>query len=151
MSEGSVLQSYVDAVKESMRDQPHLNRLIEGEEHKDLNRKKALEEALDQLNALPPLTNFTFESCPFKSYLIDLAIARLLRSLLFLLERNETDIADGGGVVVKKKQIDLIRQTIDELRKEVIPLLEASKQAWALSDAIGYSGTVYSGYYGNNW
>ena len=151
MSEDSALQSYVEAIKATMRDRPELNRLIEGEEHKDGDRKKALEEALDRLNAMPPLTAFTFSDCPFRSYLMDLAIIRLLRSLLYLLERNAMDVSDPGGVAAYKKQRDYIRGTIQEMRGEVIPELREAKKARALQEAIAYSGTVESSYYGNNW
>ena len=151
MSEDSALQSLVDEIKTTMRDRVGLNKLIEGEEHKDRDRKIALQRALDQLNSLPPLTDFTFTTCPFRYFLVTLATAHLLRSLLFLLERNEVDVADAGGVASRKKQVDLIRGTIQELRQEAIPELREAKKAYALIDAIGYSGTINSSYYGNNW
>ena len=151
MSEDSALQAFADDVREAMRDYPQLNKLIDGEEHKDKDRKKALEQALEQVNLTPPLTDYTFATCPFRTALIDLAIARLLRTLLYLLERNEMDASDGGGVVARKKQIDLIRSTIQEIRGAVIPELRETKKAVALHEAIGVSGSIYSDYYGNNW
>jgi len=151
MSTDSPLQSYVEAVKATMRDRPDLNALIEGEEHKDEDRVKALEEALDWLNSTPPLTEYTFVDCPFRRYLIDLSIIRLLRSLLYLLERNALEVSDPGGVAATKTQRDYIRRTIQELRAEVLPELKEAKKARALMDSIAYSGSVGSSYYGNNW
>ena len=151
MSEASTLQSYADAIKATMRDRPELNSLIEGEEHKDESRKKAVEEALDWLNGIAPLTEYTLSDCPYRRYLIDMAIMRLLRSLLYLLERNAIDVADPGGAAAYKKQRDYIRQTIQELRSEVIPELREAKKARGLMDAIAYSGSTSSSYYGNDW
>jgi len=151
MSEESALQSYADAVRTFMRDRPDLNRLIEGEEHGDDRRKKAIMEALDILNSVPPITDFTLEDCPFRTYLQDLSCSRLLQSLLFLLERNELKVVDGGGVGAVKTQIDRAAQTAAYIRKEVIPMLQEAKRAYSLGLALDASGSVGSYYYGGNW
>jgi len=151
MSEAQALQFYADQIRDYMRDRADLNKLIEGEEHTDAMRKRAIEEALDNANSLPPLTEYSAEDFPYRTVLVDLATSRLLLSLALLMERNDLQVADAGGVAAKKTQVSALRPAANELRSMAMARLEGAKHARAVQEAVGLSGPIYSSYYGNNW
>lgn len=151
MSEEAVLKQYIDAVREAMRDYPEFNRLIDGEENDDRRRARAIYEALDQLNSIVPPTDFTLEECPWPTFLTDLAVVRLLKSLLHLLQRNDITIQDSGGVVAKENQVSLLPWTIEYLERSTITQLIEAKKARALQQAIAASGAYQSYYYRRKW
>jgi hypothetical protein len=142
MSDDAALLQYTEAIAQFMRDRPDLNRLISGVEHDENRRTRAVYEAL---------TNYTLADCPYPVFLSDMAVLRLLKSLYLLLERNDTDVQDAGGVASKKNQVATLPKTIESMERTVLAKLSEAKKARALFDAIGASGTHYSSYYTKRW
>ncbi len=90
-------------------DYPELNHVLldrddgENEDFTDAELERALEQALNKINAFPPKTVYSFSSFPSKwhySLLIDLSIVRLLMMKGILRTRNEMPYQDSGGVSV---------------------------------------------------
>ena len=87
----------VSMMRMYLRDYPHLNRLIEGEETSDRMIAWAILDAIQDFNTTPPfIGNIGIESLVSIPMLRDKVICTILESLYILQTRNQVNYSDGG-------------------------------------------------------
>lgn len=103
-SQGTELPSYQKTMEELvsmmrlyLRDYPHLNRLIDGEETSDRMIAWAILDAVQDFNTTPPfIGNIGINSLVSVPLLRDKVICTILESLYLLQTRNQVNYSDGG-------------------------------------------------------
>lgn len=93
------LDSFVNVVREYMRDYPELNRLIAGVESSNRQIVWAILDTLDDFNTTPPFTTFSLSNFPSRSLLLRGVVCTLLESIGLLQTRNHLQFSDGGLTV----------------------------------------------------
>ena len=87
----------VSMMRMYLRDYPHLNRLIEGEETSDRMIAWAILDAIQDFNTTPPfIGNIGIKSLVSIPMLRDKVICTILESLYILQTRNQVNYSDGG-------------------------------------------------------
>jgi len=95
------LVNLIALIRAKLRDYPELNRLIAGRETSDREIAFAIMECIDDFNMTPPLLGqFTLESFPSVSLLINGSIIHILTSVGLLQTRNHMSYSDGQGIQV---------------------------------------------------
>jgi len=95
------LVNIIALIRAKLRDYPELNRLIAGRETSDREIAFAIMECIDDFNMTPPLLGqFTLESFPSVSLLINGSIINILTSVGLLQTRNHMSYSDGQGIQV---------------------------------------------------
>lgn len=111
------LNQMVHVTRLYMRDHPHLNRLIRGQESDDRIIAWALIDTLDDFNSTPPflgavgLTNF-----PSMNLLRLGTVATLLESVAILQIRNQLSFSDGGISIAVSDKAPLLMNFSQMLR-----------------------------------
>lgn len=134
------VEDFIKAVRDYLRDEPRLNRLIEGVEHSDNLIFSAILDAINDYNMIPPPMPFmTGSRIPQQLWtLIKIgAIIHLLQSLTLLHVRNQLNYSDGGihvGVFDKQGPIQLL---IGLLKPDFDTKLKAYKISENLNSCFG--------------
>ena len=135
-----------------LRDYPHLNRLISGEESSDRFLSWAILDTLDDFNATPPLISPTsIATFPSPSLLREGAAARVLESVSILGTRNYINFSDGGTSVSFTANLPLIQNMASMLRNSYEQKKLRLKTAVNISQ--GFGAGVHSDYLmlSGNW
>jgi len=133
------------SVRTYMRDFPELNRLLDHEEENSKEQQEfAIQMALDWINSIPPLSQYSLNRFPYLNWLIRAASLTLAESLLFQLERNDTTTQDPGGVMVSENQLKFLTQRIDRTKALLAQEIRNGKAAAQLNAALGASCGVES-------
>lgn len=91
------MEQLVSMMRLYLRDYPHLNRLIEGEETSDRMIAWAILDAIQDFNTTPPfIGNIGIDSLVSVPMLRDKVICTILESLYILQTRNQVNYSDGG-------------------------------------------------------
>ena len=91
------MEQLVSMMRMYLRDFPHLNRLIEGEETSDRMIAWAVLDAVQDFNTTPPfIGSIGIESLVSIPMLRDKVICTILESLYVLQTRNQVNYSDGG-------------------------------------------------------
>lgn len=130
-----------------LRDQPELNRLIDGEETSDRMIAWAVIDALDLINNTPPfIGTYTCASFPMRSLLMRGTVISILESVGLLQMRNQISYSDGGITVSASDKAPMIMQWIQMLRASFDDRLNRWKVATNISQAME-GASVMSDYY----
>lgn len=87
----------VSVIRMYLRDFPHLNRLIDGEETSDRMIAWAILDAIEDFNTTPPfIGNISLKNMVSINLIRDKAICTILESLYILQTRNQVNYSDGG-------------------------------------------------------
>ena len=91
------LNELVNMMRMYLRDYPHLNRLIDGEETSDRMIAWAILDAIQDFNTTPPfIGNIDIKSLVSIPMLRDKVVCTILESLYILQTRNQVNYSDGG-------------------------------------------------------
>jgi len=161
----------VRIVRLFMRDVPHLNRLIVGEESNDRMIAWAIADTLDDFNVSPPLlqqqfslewfipnpdmaqrNSFSSNGSGFSLIRFG-AVANLLESVNILQVRNELDFRDGDVTTVTSRRYPQLSGLVSYYRNLYESKKDKYKVALNIDRAIGSSAThsaywAINGYYG---
>jgi len=119
----------VETLRDFIRDQPEINTLIREKESEDTSLTAAIEDAIDDWNNTPPLTNVTIDNFPFKSLLKIGATLFVLKSAGIMMSRNHLTYNDGGISIEKDEKTQLYQSWIDRLE----PVWERKKASFKLA------------------
>jgi hypothetical protein len=140
------LGRFVLEVRQYLRDFPELNRLIDGEETSDRMIAWAVLDALDDINATPPLTGaYTIDTFP-RSILLRGTVIAVLESVGLLQTRNQINYSDGGIQVSASDKAPMLMQWINMLRGSYEQKKQQYKIAVNISSAFEGS-AILSDYY----
>ena len=96
-SYSKTMAELVAMIRLYLRDFPHLNRLIEGEETSDRMIAWAILDAIQDFNTTPPfIGNIGIQSLVSIPLLRDKVVCTILESLYVLQTRNQVNYSDGG-------------------------------------------------------
>lgn len=96
-SYNKTMAELVSMVRMYLRDYPHLNRLIEGEETSDRMIAWAILDAIQDFNTTPPfIGDIGIQSLVSIPLLRDKVVCTILESLYVLQTRNQVNYSDGG-------------------------------------------------------
>ena len=91
------LEEVVGMMRMYLRDYPHLNRLIDGEETSDRMIAWAVLDAIQDFNSTPPfIGNIGLKNIVSIPMLRDKVVCTILESLYILQTRNQVNYSDGG-------------------------------------------------------
>lgn len=162
------LTSFVEEVRNFMRDKPQLNRLLADKETFDSTISICIDHAIDFWNATPPDTVLTISrtasgvniggvptqitiinypsNC--KSLLVKLTIGNILQSVLLLRNRNRMAYSDGGTNVDEESgpisgYSQLLPFYTSEIERQIIRI-KMAKNMSQLLDSTGGLGSDYS-------
>ena len=91
------IEQLVSMMRMYLRDYPHLNRLIDGEETSDRMIAWAILDAVEDFNTTPPfIGNIGIGSLVSIPMLRDKVVCTILESLYILQTRNQVNYSDGG-------------------------------------------------------
>lgn len=145
----------VGMVRMFMRDFPHLNRTIEGEESDDRMIAWALMDTISDWNTTPPLlSNVGVDNFPSVDLLIRGAVIALLDTLILLQARNHLTYSDGGTSVSIDDKAPLLLQIKGMMKAEYEQKKKALKTAINIQRSLNRGtgiGSEYffvNGYYG---
>ena len=154
LEDNAELQKMVNLVRMYMRDFPHLNRLIDGEESSPRMIAWAIVDAMDDFNTTPPLIgNVSVGSFPSVHLLVRGATITLLESVMMLHSRNHLSYSDGGISVSKWDKAPLIQGILQmmkstyEEKKLRLKVAMNIRNAWGGGVSSEYS--QISGWYGS--
>ena len=96
-SSSKTMAELVSMMRMYLRDYPHLNRLIDGEETSDRMIAWAILDAIQDFNTTPPfIGNIGIKSLVSIPMLRDKVVCTVLESLYILQTRNQVNYSDGG-------------------------------------------------------
>lgn len=134
-------------IRDTMRDFPELNTLIDGVENDDRTINNAITWWLQYFTETPPFVgNYRYvANFPFRANLVDAVIARLLQSAVILLARNEIDFSS-GSVQVRSPQVSLYSSIGDSRMSMALADARRLKVSTNMQQAIEAAGGVFSDY-----
>jgi len=138
-SDTTQLQRLIDEVRVWMRDEPELNRLIQGRESSDYHIAVAIRGIVHRFNAMPPKvrTVFSWSNFPDRDLLIQGVTARLMQSVADLDDRNYFPASDGQVSVPSRQKGQLVRRAADSRWQEFLGAAKETKIAWNYGEALG--------------
>lgn len=96
-SSNKTMEQLVSMMRMYLRDYPHLNRLIDGEETSDRMIAWAILDAVEDFNTTPPfIGNIGIKNIVSIPMLRDKVVCTILESLYILQTRNQVNYSDGG-------------------------------------------------------
>lgn len=132
------LRSFVNEVRDFLRDHPVLNRLIEGEETSTRLIEWALVDTVDKFNTIPPLIGtFGVESFPSRYLLKQGACSQILKSAGILQSRNQLDYSAGGVTVAHSNKTPLYQSWIQMFDSEWHQMAKQLKVSLNIENAYG--------------
>ncbi|KKN98577.1 hypothetical protein LCGC14_0146890 [marine sediment metagenome] len=143
----TTIEAFTEEVRRYLRDYPELNRLIKGEEHKDIDIAISMKDAAGDYNMTPPFIGDLQPNKIPTRYLTNFklgTIIHLLQSVTLLNIRNRLTYNDGGvHVGIFDKQPD-IQNWIGMIKPQYMKTLDRYKVSLNLEQAYG---GVHSEYY----
>ena len=140
--------AFIHTVRLYMRDYPHLNRLVKGEESSDRMIAWAIMDFLSDFAGTPPnLGYYALEDLLdryYQAFAVRGTVVALLESVLILQARNHLNFSDGGlsvGVSDKAPLLLQIRQQLAskyEQQKMQIKVALNIEQAWGTGEHSEY-------------
>lgn len=113
-------RGFIAMVRDYMRDQPQLNRLIDGYESNDRQIAWALLDALSRFNGTPPFlgTSSLDNLLAYNQHylLTRMTVCSVLESVALLQTRNQVDYNTGGTTVALNNKTPLLLNWIQMLR-----------------------------------
>ncbi len=107
------MTSFVQVVRQYLRDHPMLNRLVAGEESSDRIIQWSVLDAIDDFNGTPPFTRFSLEDLLEKqqsALLLRMTVISVMESVGLLQTRNHLNYSNGGVNVGVNDKTPLIMQ-----------------------------------------
>lgn len=148
------IQRVVGAVREYLRDHPHLNRLTAGHDHNDRHIYWAMLDTLSDWSVTPPFIGQDFDLILRRGWfalLKDGIVIRLLTSLGLLHTRNFLSYSD-GGVNVQTENPQLLQAWLQMFKNEYEQKKTRALIALNIENAISEGGGVHSDYiYASAW
>jgi hypothetical protein len=136
------MNELVGYIRLYLRDFPHLNRLIDGEETSDRMIAWAIVDALDDWNATPPFIGAVSITCfPSISLLRTAATIRILESVALLQMRNHLSYSDGGTSVSVSDKAPLLLNMIQMMTASYEQKKDRMKASMNIEMAMSGSGT----------
>lgn len=146
------LEDLIQQVRLFMRDFPHVNRLLAGEESSNRMVAWALQDACNDWNRTPPLIGDVGPTGhPANDLLIRKAAATLLMSVSFAQTRNHLSYADGRVQINSAPKGPEMRQFAQMLLGDYEVAKQRLKMAQNIEGAWGggvFSDLLYANWYG---
>jgi len=134
-------QKWIQKIRNFARDHPQLNRIIDGTESSDQQILDAINLAIAEFNATPPLIRtYELKDFPDENLLIGGTLLKLLDSVGFLDARNEIAYTDTGGIQVRSGKFTQQQNLRNRLFAEYYTKLRAYKIALNINNALGVTG-----------
>jgi hypothetical protein len=138
------LQSLIDDVRLEMRDYAELNRLIQDSdgnpdvESSDKVIARTIKIVIGAFNAMPPpIATYSWDNFPDRSLLITGIVARLLRQVANLDERNYYPASDGQVGVPSRQKGQFVRRTAESMWSEFMQMAKQLKVSLNFRAAAG--------------
>lgn len=149
------MKTFVQVVREYMRDHPELNRLIAGQETNNRLIAWSVLDALSLFNGTPHFTNYSLEQMlgMNQQYLmLRLTVVTILESVGLLQTRNHINYSDGGLNVGVNDKTPLIMNWLQYFRASTMKLMEQTKVSLNISSILGPGNVgVHSEYWAINY
>lgn len=124
------LNQLIVLIREYMRDQAELNRLIKGQESSDRQIAWAIMDAIDHFSTTPPFVgNYGITAFPSMSLLKRMAVADLMESVALLQVRNHLNYNDGGISVSVSDKFNTLMQWAQMYRQSTDLRMDRMKRA----------------------
>jgi hypothetical protein len=136
-------RSFVQVVRDYMRDHPELNRLTAGQESNDRLIAWAIMDAMAYFNGTPPIGNTTLEMLLQRnqhSLLLRLTTITLLESVGLLQTRNHINYSNGGLNVGVNDKTPLIMNWLQYYKSTTDQLLTRVKVAMNIESILNTGG-----------
>jgi hypothetical protein len=135
------LRSFVAMVRDYHRDEPALNRLIDGQETSDRQICWYVKLALSQFNGKPPhIGAFTLEQLIARdqtALLLQMVTVILLESVGLLQTRNHLNYSDGGLSIGSNDKTPLIQSWLKYYKSSIEQELGATKISFNIAQVLG--------------
>ena len=149
------MKTFVQVVREYLRDHPELNRLIAGQETNNRLLAWSILDAVSLFNGTPHLTNYSLDEllAMNQHYLmVRLAATTVLESVGLLQTRNHINYSDGGLNVGVNDKTPLIMNWLQYFRASTMQQLQRVKVALNIGGILGPSNVgVHSEYWAINY
>lgn len=126
--------NFVKMVRQFMRDQPQLNRLVAGEESNDRQILWAILDALSDFNGTPPLIgNFDLDTLIARNQqylLLRMTVCSLIESVGLLQTRNQFNYNNGNFSVAVNDKTPLLLQWLQLFRANIEQRKVQVKVSW---------------------
>jgi hypothetical protein len=157
-----VPKALVRQVRSLIQDYPFVNELFEGEESGDEKIARHLVEIIEDWNGTPPLLSSKLNPITLqgdanfqgpRTWIINATAARVLRSVMFKLARNDMPYT-GGNVTI---QPNSVWRNLQPLVQEMEAEYRANKQGFRIAQNVsgafgdgGYRAALTEHYYGTD-
>lgn len=149
------MKTFVQVVREYMRDHPELNRLIAGQETNNRLIAWSVLDAVSLFNISGHQTAYTMEQLLAMNHhylLLRLTVITILESVGLLQTRNHINYSDGGLNVGVNDKTPLIMNWLQYFKASTQQLLQQVKVSLNISGILGSSNVgVHSEYWAINY
>lgn len=136
------MRSFVQVVRDYMRDHAQLNRLIAGQETNDRLIAWSVLDALSLFNGTPHLTAYSLEDLLSRnqhSLMLRLTVITIIESVGLLQTRNHINYSNGGLNVGVNDKTPLLLQWLQYFKASTMDLLQRVKVALNIEGILGPS------------
>jgi hypothetical protein len=149
------MKTFVQVVREFLRDHPELNRLIAGQETNNRMIAWSILDAISLFNGTPHLTSYSLDELMAinqQYLLVRLTTCTILESVGLLQTRNHINYSDGGLNVGVNDKTPLIMNWLQYFRASTMQMLQRTKVALNMSSILGPTNVgVHSEYWAINY
>ena len=154
----AIPKTFVNQVRRLIQDYPEVNELVEGEETSDQAIARFIQDVIDDWNYTPPvfrgaalLTGPTLTATAAageKKWILDMAAARVMKSIVFKLARNDMPYTAGNVTIQPNavwRNLQPIVQEMEQIyeqRKKERKVAQNLDRGWGVSHTDLYVGVL---------